>query len=167
MYIIGKVGDKMRKKANGRSASSTKTDGQRADRTQVAKIQLRGEALDITKKWLHESDVKMHKELSTENETITVPVTREELVIEKYDLRGEAPHLIETMRIPLRKEQVEVIKKPVILEHVSVHHNRYQEPEHIEVVLREEQLHVEVDGECIVVEDTSLERTLFDERTDQ
>jgi len=46
-------------------------------------LQLREEQLDISKRWVETGNVSMHKEVLTEDKSIVVPVTREELVIKK------------------------------------------------------------------------------------
>jgi len=46
-------------------------------------LQLKEEKLDITKEWLQSGEVTWHKEVIKEDKTVVVPVSRQELVIEK------------------------------------------------------------------------------------
>ncbi|MDP4087851.1 MAG: YsnF/AvaK domain-containing protein, partial [Bacillota bacterium] len=85
-----------------------------------------------------------------EKKNIIVPVTREELVIEKVVFEGDTQNKTEssteTIRIPLREERVKVTKEPVILEDVQIHRNRHDEKKHIEEILRREQLSIKNRG---------------------
>lgn len=120
-----------------------------------ARLQLRKEQLEISKELVQTADVTSHKEVITEEKTITVPITHEELVIEKKDLVNDASdaQYSEIMRIPLTEEQVEVVKNTVKLEDVSIHTNQYQETEHIEETLKKEVAHIETSGNVIVVDE--------------
>ncbi|MDF2615333.1 MAG: hypothetical protein K0S71_3119, partial [Clostridia bacterium] len=75
-----------------------------------ARLQLRKEQLEISKELVQTADVISHKEIITEEKTITVPVTREELVIERKDMKNSNSdeEYTEIMRIPLTEEQLDV-----------------------------------------------------------
>jgi uncharacterized protein (TIGR02271 family) len=125
------------------------------------RMQLREEQLEISKELVKMADVTSHKEVITEDKTITVPVTREELVIEKRNLINKTsdtdnePTVI--MRIPISEEQVEVVKNPVKLEDVSIYTNEYQGTEHIEETIKKETAHVETTGNATVVDEDAEE----------
>ncbi|GIM27733.1 hypothetical protein CPJCM30710_03990 [Clostridium polyendosporum] len=120
-----------------------------------AKLQLRKEKLDIVKKWIKTGEVAVHKEAFTVEKNITVPVTREELVIEKKVLNTDSPdqtnNHIETIRIPISEERIEVTKHPVILEDVEIYNHQFQEIEHIKETLKKEKLHVKTTGKSKVI----------------
>lgn len=109
-------------------------------------LKLHEEQLDIMKKWVQTANVDIHKEVSTEEKTLLVPVTREELVIEKKPLDEESNENTEVIRIPIREEQIEVIKHWVVLEDVQVHKHQFQENKCIEETLKKEKLHIETTG---------------------
>jgi uncharacterized protein (TIGR02271 family) len=113
------------------------------------KLQLREERLHITKKRIQTAEVNMHKESFTEEKTFTVPVTREELVIEKKYLDEDKS---ETIRIPIKDERVEIVKHPVVLEDVSYHIDHIQENKHIEETLKKENLKIEQEGSASVID---------------
>lgn len=113
-------------------------------------LKLHEEQLDIMKKWVQTANVDIHKEVSTEEKTLLVPVTREELVIEKKPLDGEAKENTEVIRIPIREEQIDVTKHWVNLEDVQVHKHQFQENKCIEETLKREKLHIDTTGNARV-----------------
>jgi uncharacterized protein (TIGR02271 family) len=121
-----------------------------------ARLQLREEQLEISKELVQTAEVTSHKEVITEEKTITVPVTHEDLVIEKRSFDNDASNTdsesSEIMRIPLTEEQIEVIRNPVKLEEVSIYKNQYDETEHIEETLKKEIAHIETTGNVKVVD---------------
>jgi conserved domain len=120
-----------------------------------AKIQLHEEQLDIAKKWIQTRDVNIHKEVFTEEKTITVPVTREELVIETKLLDEESTNKtdgnIEVIRIPISEERIEVTKHSVVLEDIQIYKHQFQENKCIEETLKKEKLHLEITGDPKVI----------------
>ena len=122
-----------------------------------ARLQLREEQLEISKELVQTADITSHKEVITEEKTITVPVTHEELVIEKKELNNNTSdsndEYSEIMRIPLTEEQLEVVKNPVKLEDVSIYTNKHQETEHVLETLKKETAHIETSGNATVVDE--------------
>ena len=116
-----------------------------------ATLKLREEQLDISKKWVQTGDLTMHKEVFTEEKNIVVPVTREELVIEKNVFNTKAPNQLdrhtETIRIPISEERIEVTKHPVVLEDVSIYKQQFQETESFEETVKKENVHFEINGD--------------------
>ena len=55
------------------------------------RVQLRGEMLEAHKERVNRGEVRSRKEVVSENRSIEVPVTREELVIERTNASGAAP----------------------------------------------------------------------------
>ena len=112
--------------AGGRTASASRErivdDGER--------LELREEQLDVEKERVKAGEVRLRKEVITEQRNIDVPVTREEVVIERHATSGEpAAGDIdegEEIRIPLMEEEVRVEKRPVVREEVSVRKRQVQ-----------------------------------------
>lgn len=100
-------------------------------------LQLREEQMDISKHWIQTDNVKMHRETIDDEQTIVVPVTREELVIEK----SGHPQII---RIPLTEERVEVVKHQVVLNDVDVYTRHFTDQTRVDAILKKEQLQVHV-----------------------
>lgn len=114
----------------------------------TAKMQLRKEELDISKKRIQTGTVSVRKEVLTENKTIVVPVTRENLIIEKKTCgaKNHEESEKETIRIPLKTERVEIVKHPETLEDVSIYTRKLQKNERINATVKKEQVHLEAKG---------------------
>ena len=76
-----------------------------------------------------------------------MPVQKEELVIERHAVsRQPASGPVggnETVRIPLSEEQIEVEKRPVVTERVTVGKRTTEEEERVEATLAKENVKVE------------------------
>ena len=122
------------------------------------KIPLREEQLDISKKQIQTGKVSIHKELVQEEKNITVPITHEELVIEKEIIDAKAPNEIdahiETIRIPINEERIEVIKHPAALNDVLVYEHQFQETKSVEETIKKEKINLETTGDLEIVEKT-------------
>lgn len=106
-------------------------------------IELREEELRAEKERVEAGEVRLRKEIVEETKSIQVPVTREEVVIEKRSVGGRpADGSIgedEEIRIPVMEEEVRVEKTPVVREEVSVRKRQIQDVERVsETVKREE-----------------------------
>jgi uncharacterized protein (TIGR02271 family) len=114
-------------------------------------LQLHKEELQISKKWVNTADVKIYKNTYKEEKQITVPITREELVIEKKKAnpQGLFDGEIETIRIPLSEERIEITKHPVTLEDVEIYKNQFEEIQHINETVKEEKLHIQTIGDIM------------------
>ena len=81
-------------------------------------IQLFGEVLNVHKEKIS-SDVQVRKERVTRMETVQVPVTREELVVERPDSSGLL-NAENAIRLPLNEERVHIDKDTVLREEYKV-----------------------------------------------
>lgn len=113
------------------------------------KMQLWEERMEISKNKIQTGEVSIHKEVVTEEKNITVPVKREELVIENNNDKGEEN--TETIRIPIKEERIDIHKQPVDLEDVSVNKHQYEEIKHINETLKKEVPHISVNGDVKIV----------------
>jgi uncharacterized protein (TIGR02271 family) len=123
------------------------------------RIQLRGEILRTYKERVQRGEVRLRKDVITENQSVQVPVTREELVVERVPASGEARAgeigRDQEVRIPLSEERVRAEKRPVINEEVRVGKRTVQNTEQVSDNVRHEELRVEKDGNVDVNEDVS------------
>lgn len=121
----------------------------------VAKLQLREEQLDIAKRWVRTGGVSIHKEVIEEKKNITVPVTREELVIEKRVVDTKNPDKLalpkKVFRIPVSTERIEITKHPVFLNNVSIYKHKFQETECVDETIKKDKVHMVVTGEPEIV----------------
>jgi uncharacterized protein (TIGR02271 family) len=96
-------------------------------------LQLREEQLDIKKERVQTGEVKVRREVVEEQKTFTVPIKREEMVIEAGDE--------EELRIPLKEEEVEISKHPVQVNEVSITTRQIKEMKQIKEKLKKELNH--------------------------
>ena len=119
-------------------------------------IQIKEEQLDIAKRWVETGDVKIYKETYTKQKSFTVPVTCEELIIEKVIFpssnTGNEDVGKEVIRIPLSEEQIEFRKKNVALENVSVYKEKIEEIKHIEETLNKERAKLKISGSPQIID---------------
>ena len=123
------------------------------------RIQLRGEILRTYKERVQRGEVRLRKEVLTENQNIEVPVTREELVIERVPASGQAQTgeigTDEDIRVPLSEERVRAEKQPVVNEEVRVGKRGVQNTEHVSDSVRHEELRVDKSGDVNVDSDVA------------
>ncbi|MDQ2833079.1 MAG: YsnF/AvaK domain-containing protein [Acidobacteriota bacterium] len=118
-------------------------------------IQLLGEVLRVHKDRISRGEVRIHKEVITENQTIQVPVTREELVIERRAVNENTPATgtigeSQDIRIPLTEERASIDKSTFVREEVAIGKKPVEEVRNLESDVRHEEL---------VVDDTTSKRT--------
>jgi len=116
-------------------------------------IQLREEQLKVNKTAQKTGDVSVRKEVITEHKKLTVPVEREEVVIERRPAGGKAAAgdiKAEEIRIPVKEEKVNVSKESVVKEEVSVSKRKVQDSKTVEGDVRREELRVEQTGDARV-----------------
>jgi uncharacterized protein (TIGR02271 family) len=139
--------------------SSRLTGSDNAANAEQRRIQLRGELLQVQKERVQRGEVRLRKEVVTENQTLEVPVTREELVIERTGASGTpATGRIgedEEIRVPLSEERVHVDKKPVVNEEVRVSKRQVQNTQRVSDDVSHEELRVENEGDVAVDDSTS------------
>ncbi len=113
-------------------------------------IQLREERLRTHKTPVQTGEVKVRKEVITEQKHIEVPVEREEVVIERRavgDRAATGDIRAEEIRIPVKEEKVHVSKEAVVTEEVSVGKRKVHDTEHVSDTVRKEQIKVEREGD--------------------
>lgn len=110
------------------------------------KVQLKKEDLAIHKNRVRTGEVSVRKEVLTENKTIVVPVTREELVIENKVLgtKNQQEQKKQVFRIPLRREKIEIFKYPVDLEHVSIFKRKLMKNHRIKESIKKEKVKLDI-----------------------
>uniref|UniRef100_UPI00406CCA24 YsnF/AvaK domain-containing protein n=1 Tax=Paenibacillus sp. FSL E2-0178 TaxID=2921361 RepID=UPI00406CCA24 len=132
---------------------STRTGGFN-DLDEDRKLRLREEQLDVSKNKVQTGEVNVHKEIIEEQKTINVPVTHEEIVIERRavnnDTTAEPVGADETIRIPVSEEQVEVRKNTVVTGEVEIHKREVQGTEQVQDTVRREEARVDKSGDVKV-----------------
>lgn len=117
------------------------------------KLELHKEELEISKKNIEMGRVKAFKKVFTIEKKILVPVTYEELIIEKEIINPDNTSKVETIRIPLSEEHIEVKKHTVIIEKVDMCKQTIEEIIPIIETLKTEKLNIESAGDIKVTVD--------------
>jgi len=135
-------------------ATTVRSDRDIAERRDIEgerRLELHEERLDIDKQRVQTGEVAVRKEVITETRTVEVPVTREEVVIERRPIpEGTVTDAQiregEEIRVPVSEERVVVDKHPVATEEVIVDKRTVQEEREVSANLRREEIRVEGEG---------------------
>lgn len=116
--------------------------------TGTQNIKLYGEVLRVHKDRVSRGDVNIRKEVVTEMQTIEVPVTREELVIERIAGTGEMmpdgeAFGAQTIRVPLTEEVASVDKQAFVREQVNIGKRDVSTTESFDESIRHEELKID------------------------
>jgi uncharacterized protein (TIGR02271 family) len=126
-----------------------------ATRGRDASIQLKKEEVHPRKESREAGEVRVRKDVVTEHKTFDVPVTKEEVVVERRQVArkagsGESVSANEEIRIPLREEEVRIEKDTVVNEEVSIGKRAVTDTRHVAADAKREELHVEQKGRAVV-----------------
>ena len=126
--------------------------GLREGREDRDRLELREEELDVGKRQVQAGEVRVRKDVVTEQRNIEVPVTREEVVIERHpvegrEVSGDALDEDEEIRIPVMEEEVEVQKRAKVREEVSIGKRPVQETRNVSDTVRREEARIESEGD--------------------
>jgi uncharacterized protein (TIGR02271 family) len=127
------------------------------------RIQLLSERLLVNKQRVNTGEVRVRKEVRTEQQNIQVPVTREELVIERAPVSESQAINREIgagdeIRVPLSEERVEVEKRPVVREEVRVGKRAIEETRNVSDQTRHEELKVDRSGNAPEIDEDDIDR---------
>lgn len=136
------------------------SQGPSAESTEPQKMRLHAEHLKAYKQPAQVGEVSVRKEVVTEQQTINVPVTREEVVVERRSLgedaaAAEAREPIaegEELRIPVREEQVSVNKEAVATGEVEISKRKVTENRQFSDTVRHEEPHIEKQGDAPILD---------------
>jgi len=114
-------------------------------------IQLHEERVQVKKQPVETGEVTLRKEVHTEHKHIDVPVTKEEVVIERRPASGQSSASgitgNETIRVPVREEQVVVEKQTVATEEVAIGKRKTQHMEGVDTTIRKEEVKIDKKGD--------------------
>ena len=119
---------------------------------EARRVPIREEELRATKQPVEAGEVRIGKEVVTEERTINVPVQREQVYIEQRDVATRpADRPIseegETIRVPVREEEVRVEKQPVVTGEVVIGKQQVQDTEQYTDTVRREEPRIEREGD--------------------
>lgn len=123
--------------------------------TQQQAMPLREEQLNVNKERVQAGEVGLHKDVVEEQKTVNVPVTHEEVYVERRPVTGgQADNTPigqdETIRVPVSEEQVQVNKTPVVTGEVAVGKRAVQENQQVSDTVRHEEARLDQSGNPIV-----------------
>lgn len=127
--------------------AASRTSG--ADRV----VEVKEEELRADKRTVEAGEVQVRKEVHTDRKTVTVPVEREELVVERRPANrkaGAGDISTEEIRIPLKEETVTVSKDTVVKEEVAVGKRTIREDKTVSADVKREEVVVESEGKARV-----------------
>lgn len=117
-------------------------------------MQLKEERLQATKEQVQIGEVGLRKEVVTEQKTMDVPVTHEEVSIERRAGSGQPSDTPigegEAIRVPVSAEQVNVTKQTVATGEVTVGKRQVQETKQVSDTVRREEARIEREGKANV-----------------
>lgn len=123
-----------------------------------ATMHLREEELDVSKHRVRTGEVTLHKEIEEETQTVNVPVTHEEVVVERRAVSAapsdEPIGEEETITIPVSEERVDVDKHTIVTGEVALEKRAVQETQQVTETVRKERARVDVDGAPRVIDET-------------
>lgn len=149
--------------ASALSAQSATSDVQ-DEFHQPRSLKLREERLNVSKERVQAGEVGLHKEVITEQKTVNVPVTREEVVIERHSVKGEQIDNStpigegEIIRVPVNEEQVNVTKSTVVTGEVAIGKRAVTETQQVTDTVRREEAHIEREGKVNIQGDIDSQK---------
>jgi uncharacterized protein (TIGR02271 family) len=131
-------------------------DGRDARREETdAVLELREESLTARKQQVEAGRVSLGTEVVEEEQTLDVPVTREEVTVERrpVDRRPSDEPIgasAEVLRVPVREDQVSVDKQAVVYEEVNVGTRAVPQTQRVSETVRKEVVDVDASGDVDV-----------------
>jgi uncharacterized protein (TIGR02271 family) len=118
-------------------------------------VQLREEELHARTQPVESGQVRVGKDVVEEQQTLDVPVTHEEVTIERRPVDRRAADAAigandDTISVPVRAEQVSVEKRAVVTEEINVGKRHVQDTQQVSGTVRREEARIEQDGDVDV-----------------
>jgi len=115
-------------------------------------MQLREEELRARTTPVETGRVSLGTDVVTEQRSIDVPVTREEVIIERHAVDrqpSDTPigNADETIEVPVYADQVTAEKRAVVYEEVGIDKHTVQETQRVAGTVRREEARIEADGD--------------------
>ncbi|WCK55007.1 YsnF/AvaK domain-containing protein [Aneurinibacillus sp. Ricciae_BoGa-3] len=145
----------------GTSPVYSSISGARFGAEEQRALRLHEERIDITKERVMVGELQVRKEVKEEKRTVHVPVTREEVYVERHPVFNDnfdgSPITSESeiIRVPIIEERIEVSKKPVVVEEVIIGKRIVEETKQVEDIVRKEEARIERSNAPVVVEEIS------------
>src|SRR5436305_1347008 len=133
-------------------------------------IQLHQEELQAEKERVQTGEVRVYKETVSEVQSINVPVTHEEVYIERRPVtEGQASETPlgqeEVIRVPVTEEQVIITKRPVVTGEVTIGKREVEENLQYTDTVQHEEARLEHEGQTRVRTNEDVDTPLVDDKT--
>lgn len=156
--------------AGAGSYTTTNDTGNYATDDEQRRLRLREEQLNVSKETVQAGEVGLHKDVVTEQKTVNVPVSHEEVYVERRAVSdGQVDDATpigegDAIRVPVNAEQVNVDKNTVVTGEVAIGKRNVQENQQVSDTVRREEARLDQQGD-VPVNDVTNER-LRSDRTD-
>ena len=139
---------------SGESSPTPATSVQATGTADEQRLKLREEQLRVQKQPVETGEARVRKDVVSEQQSMEVPVTHEEVYVERRPGSGQPTDRPieegETYRVPVREEQVRTEKQTVETGEVALGKRQAQETKRVGDTVRREEAHVERAGEVNV-----------------
>jgi uncharacterized protein (TIGR02271 family) len=139
--------------ADTTTGTTTQTTGTTGTTSDEAAVVLNEEKLDVGTRSEEAGRARLRKYTTTDTETVSVPVTKEKLVVERTPVAGEGQvsstpiqDTDQVEEVTLREERAVVGKETVAREEVSIAKEQVTETEQVSAEVRKEHADIDVDG---------------------
>jgi uncharacterized protein (TIGR02271 family) len=113
-----------------------------------ATIQLPEEELDVRTHAVDAGQISVGTQVVQEHRTIDVPVTREEVTVDRRPSEAPISEINDLLAVPAHEEQVAAEKQAVISEEVEVGKRAMHDRQNVSATVRKEVVDVDADGTC-------------------
>lgn len=136
-------------RSTGTTATDRRTEGTRGRGAEEERMTLSEEHLDVSKREARAGEVEVDKRVEKERVHQSVPVKHEEVVVERQPASGRSTASFENeeFRIPLTREEVHVEKHAVPKEDIVVKKREVVEHENVDATVRKERAEVHEKGD--------------------
>lgn len=122
----------------------------RTDLSHDEKIKLHEERLRVGKDVVQTGEVRIDKDVVEERQEFDVPVSRDEVTIERRRVDERVDGDVDfdrldedTIRVPLTEERINVEKENVVAEELVIKKNRVQDTAHVSETVRKEEVNID------------------------
>lgn len=155
LYVNSDYGTSYKPYTGAQESTGTANTTTAGSHNEEEHLRLHEERLNVDKERVQTGEVNVGKHVVEEQQTIEVPVEREEVYIERRPVNEEASSTDrgftdkdayedgETIHIPLSEERVEVSKKNVVSEEIVVGKRKVQDTEVVNETVRREEADID------------------------
>lgn len=137
----------------GYGATEAGTGGAGFGKSEEMRVPVVEEELDVSKRVKDTGAVRVTKHVETEERQLKVPIRREEVRVERVAPSGDRAASEasfgagETISVPIREEEIEIRKRPVVREEVRISKQAFEEEREVSEPLRREVAEVRTEGD--------------------